>query len=365
MTPEFQTAPPARPVAPGRILRRELEARGWTNQDLADIIDRPDQAISEIMKGKKRITEENALRLGEALEMDPGFWLNLEKNYRLALARQSATETGVSRRRRLRELFPCLREIVKRGWLPETEDLNSLEEAAARFLGLKNIAEEPSMALCRRHGRSDDPDKRARQFVWAKRVEAIADAKNLSAFSRKKLDSKMDGLMQLAREEADVAKVPEYLESLGVAFVIVPRLDKTHLEGAAWPSRKNPILALTLRYDRLDNFWFNLLHELGHIRHNHNGVILDTEEDIAGDSDEEKEANEFAQRYLRRDRVEAFWQASRPAPTLHDTTLLAHTLSLHPSIVAGQLRSVSGNHRYHRKLDRKVKHLLIEWIDGE
>jgi addiction module HigA family antidote len=79
---------PARVIRPGIILQREIEARGWTQKDLADIIGRPQQTISEILRGTKQITPETALELSDAFGTSPEFWMNLETNYRLRLAEQ-------------------------------------------------------------------------------------------------------------------------------------------------------------------------------------------------------------------------------------------------------------------------------------
>lgn len=56
---------PARGTPPGRILSRRLDARGWTQRDLAKIMGRPVQAINEIIQSKKQITPETALQLAE------------------------------------------------------------------------------------------------------------------------------------------------------------------------------------------------------------------------------------------------------------------------------------------------------------
>lgn len=78
---------PARVVAPGRVISTELEARGWDQKDLARIMDRPEQTISEIIRAKKQITPETAIELSEAFGTSPELWANLEANYRLHLPR--------------------------------------------------------------------------------------------------------------------------------------------------------------------------------------------------------------------------------------------------------------------------------------
>ena len=88
---------PARLSSAGTILRRELDARGWTQRDLAEILDRPAQAISEIVQGTKRITAETALELAAALGTSAEVWLQLDATYRLRLA-EERPEAAAARR---------------------------------------------------------------------------------------------------------------------------------------------------------------------------------------------------------------------------------------------------------------------------
>lgn len=77
------------PIPPGEILAEEIAARGMTQRELAARIVRPPQVINEIIRGKKAITPDIAIALGKVLGGDPQFWVNLETDYRMALARQS------------------------------------------------------------------------------------------------------------------------------------------------------------------------------------------------------------------------------------------------------------------------------------
>jgi HTH-type transcriptional regulator / antitoxin HigA len=95
---------PARLIPPGRILERELIARGWTQSELAKVLGRPKQAINEIIHAKKRITPETALELGAALDVPAEFWLNLETTYRLRLSEQQIDLQAIQMRRSQLEL---------------------------------------------------------------------------------------------------------------------------------------------------------------------------------------------------------------------------------------------------------------------
>ena len=72
---------------PGEFLREELEARNWTQTELAEIIGRPVRLINEIIAGKKAITPETAIQLGESLGTGADVWMNLESQYQLSKVR--------------------------------------------------------------------------------------------------------------------------------------------------------------------------------------------------------------------------------------------------------------------------------------
>jgi HTH-type transcriptional regulator / antitoxin HigA len=73
---------PAEVFPPGEFISDELEVRGWTEADLAEILGRPLKAVGEILTGQTAITPETATGLGEALGVDPRFWMDLESAYR-------------------------------------------------------------------------------------------------------------------------------------------------------------------------------------------------------------------------------------------------------------------------------------------
>ena len=74
---------PVRPVPPGEILKEELDSRGWTQGDFAEITAKPLQTINTIISGKRAITPDTAVLFSRALKTSPEFWLNLESAFRL------------------------------------------------------------------------------------------------------------------------------------------------------------------------------------------------------------------------------------------------------------------------------------------
>ena len=108
--PNISTVPP-----PGYFIRQELEAREWSQRDLAYILDCPEQTVNMIISGKRGISPEMAKALGEAFDVPPEFFANLQNAYALAKAREP--DPGVKRRARLQDCYP-VREMIKRGWSP-------------------------------------------------------------------------------------------------------------------------------------------------------------------------------------------------------------------------------------------------------
>jgi HTH-type transcriptional regulator/antitoxin HigA len=83
---------PAEVFPPGEFLRDELEARGWSQKQFAEILGRPFQLVNGIINGQRRITEETAVELGAALGTSAKVWMNLEATYRLSRVRRPMSE---------------------------------------------------------------------------------------------------------------------------------------------------------------------------------------------------------------------------------------------------------------------------------
>ncbi len=159
--------------------------------------------------------------------------------------------------------------------------------------------------------------------------------------------------------------VGEYLKNVGICFVVEPHLPETYLDGAAiLVDQYRPVVALTLRHDRVDNFWFVLMHELAHIsRHLNSGISAfydDLDVEDSGNS-QEQEADQIAGEALI---PEDEWKKS-PARNLRTPEAvehLANKLRIHPAIVAGRIRH---HYKSYRVLNRLVGHGEIRPLFSE
>jgi HTH-type transcriptional regulator/antitoxin HigA len=149
----------------------------------------------------------------------------------------------------------------------------------------------------------------------------------------------------------------EYLEKHGIHLIVVPHLPKTYLDGAAilLPD-ETPVIGLTLRYDRIDNFWFCLLHELAHISKHLSEtewIIVDDLDlrgkDVGGENIIEKEADEMTRDGLIPKKV---WDRNpiKGKATTEKVYSLAAKLKIHSAIIAGRIRYEQNNYRLLSKL---------------
>lgn len=330
-----QALTPARAVPPGEILAEELEARGWTQKDLAAIMGRPTQVINEIINATKSITPDTAVELAAAFGTSAALWLNLEASYQLHLARQQKNGATIARKSRLYSLAPVA-EMVKRGWISGGDSVDELEKAVCDFLGIASPDETPRFAVSFRQSVARGPEYSA-QVAWAKRVENLASAQRTAAYDPAALRAAIPSVLALARQPEDVARVPDLLRSLGVRFAIVPHLPKTYIDGAAWRQDGQPVVAITLRYDRIDWFWFTLMHELAHIVAGHQQTYVDNLKDESADAQED-EANRMASDWLvDRRAYDAFVTAARPHFSRARIEEFAASQGRHPGVIVGRL----------------------------
>ncbi len=253
-----------RTPSPGDYIRKELDDRGWTQSDLSRILDRPLPTINRIIQGKHSVTPEMALALGEAFGQDPEVWMARESAYRLSLA--SLDRSEVRRRARLYELAP-IKEMEKRQWIGTSDDAEKLEWELKRFFGVESLDKEPEIvASMRKSGDSQTP-LTASQRAWCFRVRQLGSSVMAGEYREERLPECISTLRKIAAYPQETHKVPLALSKYGIRFAIVEPLAGSKVDGVALWADQRPIIGMSVRFDRIDNFWFTLCHELSHIRH--------------------------------------------------------------------------------------------------
>ena len=217
---------PAELFPPGEFLRDELDARGWTQTEFAEIIGRPTRLVNEVIAGKRGVTPETAREFSAALGTSAQFWLNIETSYQLS--RVAPAPSQITRAARLREKFP-VREMIKRGWVEPSGNFDVLERRVLDHYGLENVEQEIRFlhAARRNHGE----DLSAIQLAWLFRVRQLASALAVSQFSKKALRQALSHLEKLMEEPEEIRHVPRVLADAGERLVIVEPVPGSKIEG--------------------------------------------------------------------------------------------------------------------------------------
>ncbi|WP_438947043.1 helix-turn-helix domain-containing protein [Sediminibacterium sp.] len=173
----------------------------------------------------------------------------------------------------------------------------------------------------------------------------------ISTFDKEVITERwINTLAHLSCETDGPVKAVDFLKNSGIRFVIEPQLEGTFLDGAALLlDNKEPIIAMTLRHDRLDNFWFVLFHEIAHIHLHLSDSLTVIFDDLDVKIDGiEHEADEFSLNALIPNSV---WKKSlvRFNPSKEAIINQAKTLKIHPALIAGRIRRESG--RYYQFSD--------------
>lgn len=302
--------------------------------------------VSEVLSGKRAITMPMARALHQHLGIPADVLL---RDSDVDLDDQLA-DINWSR-------FP-VKDMAKLGWI--RGGVNLVKRAEAIMRGLIDRAGGPDVAGAALYRKNDHMRANAKVDAyalkaWCWQVLAMANENppQTEYVPGSATPHFLKELAQLSSFEDGPRLAREVLAKHGIALVIVPHLPRTYLDGAALQlGDGRPVVGLTLRYDRIDNFWFCLLHELAHVgRHldNNQGNAFVDDQTLRGvegrrEDPREAQADEWATEALV---PQAAWEASaaRERPTPIAVMNLAHALQVHPAIIAGKIRYEQHNYR--------------------
>jgi HTH-type transcriptional regulator/antitoxin HigA len=325
---------------PGIFIQAELDKRGWGQAALAEIIGRPLGALNEVIKGKRPLTPEIALALAQAFDQSPELWVHREAAYRLSLVR-NAPDDDTAKKARLFEAAP-VKDLQRRDWISSAaESADEIEAELTRFLGENPLTEAP-VAVARKSEKFADFSNAQR--AWLMQSSHLARRLNARAYTKQNLEAALPQLRKLAVKPEFAARLPIALAEVGVRFVIIEDLPRTKIDGAAFfldndPSL--PVIALSIRIDRMDSFWHTVGHELRHII-NEDPLSLDA--DLVGNdrvqhlSDIESRADKEAAEWLISSAdIKSFSLRAKPLFLKDSIRPFAGRMGVHPSIVVGSL----------------------------
>ena len=334
---------PAEVFPPGEFIREEIEARGWTQEDLAEVLGRPLRLVNEIIMGKRGITPETANGIAAAFGTSAQFWMNLESMYRLSQARTRDTNT-VERRARLYSLGP-IKDMIKRRWLEPSENISILEQRFMEFVNAETLDAAPTF-YAHAARKSTPYNTTPAQTVWLFRARQVAETMTANRYSPDLCSAAVEELRNLTSDPEETRHAPRLLANAGIRLLVVEPFRGSRIDGACfWLSDDKPVVAISMRYDRIDYFWHTLMHELVHVK-NQDGLAndkasIDTNrgERTPDQPEYEKQIDSSAaQTLVDQAELEDFIDRHGSIYSNKSIRGFASRLGVHPGIVVGQLQ---------------------------
>ena len=293
---------------PGILIKDELDARPDMKQkDLAKELGVKASFLNEIIKGKRPVTADIAILLEQILDIPADYWMKFQSQYEIDKAR--IKEKNIARLKNI-EIWKVIKEYVPVNYFKKLGYINdNLEKdipAIKAVYNVENVDDLVSVYAKNKFAFYRKSEKlminEKNMFAWSSLALHEAKIQNVNTF-------KFENISQLCIElnnifyknNGTIDNVKSTLNQYGIKLVLIQKLEKTPVDGFSFWSGSNPAIALTLRHNRIDNFAFTLMHEIGHIdlhlRNNKEKTFLDLTTKDSTDS-YESEADSFAQEKL-------------------------------------------------------------------
>jgi HTH-type transcriptional regulator / antitoxin HigA len=349
---------------PGYYIKEEMEARGWLQRDLAFIMGVPEQVVNMILSGKRGISPDMAKLLGEAFDVQAEFFANLQQAYDMAQAR--TPDPSVAARRNMQSKYP-IREMIKRGWI-EPSDASLLESQLVRFFCVETADEIPYMAHAAKKSKYEEREIPSAQLAWLFRIRQIARSVAAPPYSERALRAALRELEPLLLAPEEARHAPRILMEAGVRFILVEKLPGADIDGVCFWVNESPVIGMSARHDRIDNFWFVLRHEIEHVL-NRDGQEDEVFDSLEGESasstsleisEQERIANAAAANFCApQDKFDSFMQRKHPFYYEKDVIAFARLHARHPGIVIGQMRRRLDRYDYLSRHLAKIRQFVL------
>ncbi|GFO82714.1 MAG: transcriptional regulator [Methyloceanibacter sp.] len=365
---------------PGQLIEALLKERHWTQRALAIILEMGETSLNKVISGKKPINAKIAIALEDVFGVEAERFLDLQYAYDLAKARiEVAPNPNRADRAKIYGDLPVAK-MIERGWI-EAEgirDTDAVESELCRFFGVNRLADAEILPHAAKKTETSI-DATPAQLAWLYRVKAIASEMLVATYSPSAVDAAISKIGALRSHPEHMSRVPRILIEAGIRFVLVEGLPGGKIDGACfWLDERSPVIGMTMRFDRIDNFLFVLRHELEHVKRcdglSDRHAMLDIDLGDGGHveleptiAQQEEIANAAAAEFcVPRHLMDAFIARKAPYFSERDLIGFARTLKIHPGLVAGQLQRRTGQYNKFRSHLAPVREFIIPTaeVDG-
>lgn len=333
----------AKKFGPGYFIREQMELREWTQVDLSEVLGFTVKHLNKILQDKQPITLDMARVLGQVFNTSAQYWINIDSIYRLWLSQEKTVEEiEADIKGSIYERMP-IKDMLSKKWLKPFNTAEELKKQVIKFWDWDDlnfsVLDTEYIPYLTRKSEAYNQFNASYAITWYRK--ALSEAKNFNVASYKKesLEKIYDKIHTYSISEKGINKFIKELNEAGIIFFVLPHLQKTYLDGAAFYWGENPVIVYTGRYKRIDNFWFTLAHEIAHILKHLNDktpFVLDNLKD--GEIDKmEKEANELAAEKLKHVEILEYLNPFLGYLTNSKVEECASVYGVHPAIIVGKL----------------------------
>ena len=328
-------------IGPGEFVKEELKIRNWRQEDLSAILGLSLKSINKLIKNKQSITVETAQLFSKAFGQSPQFWLSLDANYRLRLKQDKKREKRVDILANIFKYMP-IKEMIKKGWIKKYKDTNELKKQVQLFWGKNSLdfkwletVQLPNL----RKSSAYNQFNLFYAYAWFNMARKCTKSYSADRYSKKRLKTIVTNFAVYTKNRNGIKVFLKDLNKVGVKFFVLHHLSKTYLDGASFCDKRNPVIAYTMRYNRVDNFWFTVAHEIAHILlhlHDRNKYFVDNLELV--NTDQEKQANRLALKMIRANQIKKYFKHFDKYISEYRVKDCAAEVGVSPALVVGVLQ---------------------------
>ncbi|MEI4486682.1 helix-turn-helix domain-containing protein [Frigidibacter sp. MR17.14] len=335
---------PKRPQSPIDAIKFRLSQKGLSQKDLEPFIGSRSR-ISDVLSGTRKLSPDMMRALHEGLAIPYEALMQKEEPYKGA---------GIEVKK------PILKKMKDLGFDISSHKVEYFIHRA--FGGGLSPALNRRTRTQRASGRTDD----TALLMWQASVLTEARLREKSLFKRAAINrDTLREVSQLSSKPEGPKEAIQMLSEIGVTVIILPVFPGTFLDGAAMLiDNSHPVIGMTLRHDKTDNFWFTLLHELSHLLLHYDmllapGQAFFDELDLGAGDEVEQEADDMALMSLIPK------ECARPLynsyASNNDIISVSECAGVHPSIAAGRWQKEHNNYKkFSRIIERnKLRELLL------
>jgi HTH-type transcriptional regulator / antitoxin HigA len=328
---------------PATTLSEKLGEMKMSIKEFALRTGKPEKTIIAVLKEESSLTPEMAILFENVTQIPAKFWINKQARFNEYVARKKQEEAIENATDWVKE-FPYS-EMAKKNWVPPTGKnegktinlLNYFGIASHRAWEKLYLETELKVAAYTSLKLTHQPHAIS---AWLRQGELQAKQIDVPAFDMKTLKNNIPLMRQLMVEQPSgfFEQLQKFCLNAGVVLLFTPKLPKVQLSGSTRWLNNTPLIQLTARYKRYDNFWFVFFHELGHIiLHGKKYISLENVDFAAADPEKEEDAHKFALKHTFTKQQEKEILQNQVI-TEQDIIDYAEKFNTHPALIVGRLQ---------------------------